>query len=92
MLSIVEALGKICNVGSRRRNWIKQRNKWDHNVSGSESLEFFFILIKKYMYECKMTEKLPQSTEFKQKLNFQCKIENCVNKMKKIIRHMQSYE
>ena len=39
----------------------------------------FIILMKKYIYDCKMMEKFPVGDEFKQKLNIQWKTENSVS-------------
>ena len=35
----------------------------------------FITLMKKYICDCKMTEKFPRSNQFKEKLNYQWKIE-----------------
>ena len=51
----------------------------DSNIPiGSQHLlkfGIFITLMKKYIYDCKMMEKLPLGNQFKQKLNNQWKIE-----------------
>ena len=61
--------------------WLNNEQKSQFNITTrrittSTEVEIFIILMKKYIYDCKMMAKFPLVSQFKQKLKIQWKIEN----------------